>query len=167
MKKRKLFFWGSDTTYIEVLKKWGFNPVPLGITDLLPSLQTGLVDAFPSPPAAAVLFQMFTLAPHMTDFRWQPLPGTTVISMRQWNKIARLQTRIRELEKQAIAVMIEHGLTVHPVSPSVEEEWRKLLREAGYPVIVGPRVSQEMFDAVRSLLDEYRATDLKPVTGSQ
>jgi TRAP-type C4-dicarboxylate transport system substrate-binding protein len=183
MRKRKLFFWGSDTTYIEVLKNWGFNPVPLGITDLLPALQTGLVDAFPSPPAAAVLFQMFTLAPHMTDLRWQPLPGTTVISMRQWNKIpadlrpalegvardvaARLQTRIRELEKQAIAVMIEHGLTVHPVSPSVEEEWRKLLREAGYPVIVGPRVSQEMFDAVRRLLDEYRAADLKTVTESQ
>jgi hypothetical protein len=79
----------------------------------------------------------------------------------------RLLTRIRELEKQAIAVMIEHGLTVHPVSPSVKEEWRKLLREAGYPVFVGPRVSQEMFDAVRSLLDEYRATHLKTVTESQ
>ena len=183
MKKRKLFFWGSDTVYIEMLKKWGFNPVPLGITDLLPSLQTGLVDAFPSPPAAAVLFQMFTLAPHMTDFRWQPLPGTTIISMRQWNKIpadlrpalegvardvgTRLQTRIRQLEKQAIAVMKEHGLTVHPVSPSVEEAWRKLLQEAGYPVFVGPRVSQEMFDAVRSLLDEYRAKDLITATGSQ
>ena len=185
MKRQKLFFWGSDTAYIELLKKWGFNPIPLGIIDLLPSLQTGLVDAFPSPPAAAVLFQMFTLAPHMTDFRWQPLPGTTVISMRQWNKIpadlrpalegvardvgTRLQTRIRELEKEAIAVMIEHGLTVHPVSPSVEEAWRKFLRETGYPVFVGPRVSQEMFDAVRSLLDEYRATDLKTATttGSQ
>ena len=183
MKRRKLFFWGSDTGYIEVLKKWGFNPVPLGITDLLPSLQTGLVDAFPSPPAAAVLFQMFTLAPHMTDIRWQPLPGTTVISMRQWNKIpanlrpalegvardvgARLQTRIRQLEKQAIAVMKEHGLTVHPVSTKVKEEWRKFLQETGYPFFVGSRVSQEMFDAVRRLLGDYRATDLKTVTGSQ
>lgn len=185
MKKRKLFFWGSDTAYIELLKKWGFNPIPLGITDLLPSLQTGLVDAFPSPPAAAVLFQMFTLAPHMTDFRWQPLPGMTVMSMRQWEKIpadlrpalekvarevgARLQTRIRELEKQAIEVMVEHGLQVHPVSPAVEETWRKLLRETGYPVFVGPRVSQKMFDAVSRLLDEYRGSAQlqKTVTGSQ
>ncbi|OEU45197.1 MAG: hypothetical protein BBJ60_04245 [Desulfobacterales bacterium S7086C20] len=184
MKKRKLFFWGSDTAYIKLLKSWGFNPVPLGIIDLLPSLQTGLVDSFPAPPTAALLFQMFALAPHMTDFRWQPLPGTTVISMRQWNKIppdlrpvledtareigARLQKRILELEKEAIAAMKEHGLTVHPVSPPVEEAWRTLLREEGYPVFVGPRISKEMFDTVSSLLDEYRrSVDPQTATGNQ
>jgi TRAP-type C4-dicarboxylate transport system substrate-binding protein len=183
MKRQKLFFWGSDTAYIELLKSWGFNPVPLGITDLLPSLQTGLVDAFPAPPAAAVLFQMFTLAPHMTDFRWQPLPGTTVVSMKQWNKIpadlrpaledaarevgTRLQTRIRELEQEAIAVMMEHGLTVHPVPPAVEEAWRTFLREEGYPAFVGPRISKEMFDTVSSLLDEYRRSrDLETATAT-
>ncbi len=172
MKKQTLFFWGSDTAYVELLKRWGFNPVPLGITDLLPSLQTGLVDAFPAPPTAALSFQWFALAPHMADFRWQPLPGTTVVSMKQWNKIpanlrplledaarevgTRLQKRIRELEKEAIAVMKKHGLTVHPVPPPVEEAWRTLLREAGYPVFVGPRISKQMFDRVRGLLDEYR-----------
>ncbi len=172
MRKRKLFFWGPDTTYVELLKKWGFNPVPLAITDLLPSLQTGLVDTFPAPPAAALSFQWFALAPHMTDFRWQPLPGTTVIAMRQWNRIppdlrpqleeaarklgTRLQKRIRELEEQAIAVMKEHGLAIHPVPPAVVEEWQTLMREEGYPVFVGPRISQKTFDTVRGVLAEYR-----------
>lgn len=172
MKKRKLFFWGSDTTYVELLKRWGFSPVPLAITDLLPSLQTGLVDAFPAPPTAALSFQWFAFAPHMTDFSWQPLPGTTVISMRQWNKIppdlrpsledaarkvgTRLQQRIRALEQEAIEVMKKHGLTIHAVPPAVVEEWRTLLREEGYPVFVGPRISQRMFDTVRRVLDEYR-----------
>jgi TRAP-type C4-dicarboxylate transport system substrate-binding protein len=172
MKNQKLFFWGSDTAYVELLKRWGFNPVPLGITDLLPSLQTGLVDSFPAPPTAALSFQWFALAPHMADFRWQPLPGTTVVSMKKWNKIpadlrpslegaarevgTRLQRRIRELEKEAIAVMKKHGLTVHPVSPPTEEAWTTLLREEGYPVFVGPRISKKMFDTVRDLLNEYR-----------
>jgi TRAP-type C4-dicarboxylate transport system substrate-binding protein len=185
MKKRKLFFWGSDTVYVELLKKWGFSPVPLAITDLLPSLQTGLVDAFPAPPAAALAFQWFALAPNMTDFRWQPLPGTTVISMRQWNRIPpdlrplleqaarevgrRLQARIRRLELEAIEVMKEHGLAIHSVPPAVVEEWKKLMREEGYPVFVGPRISPKMFDTVRKVLNEYRqSTDpqTKTVSGS-
>ena len=183
MMKRKLFFWGSDTVYVELLKKWGFSPVPLAITDLLPSLQTGLVDAFPAPPAAALAFQWFALAPNMTDFRWQPLPGTTVISMRQWNKVppdlrpllekaarevgTRLQARIRKLELEAIEVMKEHGLAIHSVPPAVVEEWKKLMREEGYPVFVGPRISPEMLDRVRTVLDEYRqSTVLQTETAS-
>ena len=172
MKKRKLFFWGSDTTYEELLKTTGFNPVPLAITDLLPSLQTGLVDSFAAPPTAALSFQWFAFAPHMTDLRWQPLPGTTVISMKQWNRIppdlrpllegvarevgTRFQKRIRKLEQEAIAAMKNHGLKVHAVPPAVKEEWRMLVRDKAYPVFVGSRFSKEIFDTVRSVLDEYR-----------
>jgi len=183
MKKRKLFMWGSDTTYLELLKASGFNAVPLAITDLLPSLQTGLVDAFAAPPTAALAFQWFALAPHMTDFRWQPLPGTTVVSIKQWNQIpadlqpkleeaarqagARLQKRIRELEQEALSAMKNHGLIVHAVSEEAEEKWRTLVREKGYPVFVGPRFSKEMFNTVRHLLDEYRQSrGLQTATGS-
>ena len=172
MKKRKLFFWGSDTTYVELLKTSGFNPVPLALTDLLPSLQTGLVDSFAAPPTAALSFQWFALAPNMMDIRWQPLPGTTVVSMKQWQSIppdlrpileeaarevgARFQKRVRDLEHEAIMAMKSHGLKVHTVPPEAEEKWRTLVREKAYPVFVGPRFSKEMYDKVRSILNEYR-----------
>ncbi len=174
MKKRRLFLWGWDTTYMELVKASGFNPVPLAITDLLPSLQTGLVDSFAAPPAAALSFQWFAFAPHMTDLRWQPLPATTVVSMKQWNRIpaglraqletaarqagTRLQKRIRTLEQEAVTAMKNHGLMIHPVSPEVEKQWAVLVREKGYPAFVGPRFSKKMFDRVRSVLDEYRRT---------
>lgn len=173
MKKRKLFFWGSDTTYMELLKDSGFNPVGLAITDLLPSLQTGLIDSFAAPPAAALSFQWFALAPHMTDLRWQPLPGTTVVSMRKWNSIpadlrpmleeasrkagAKLQRRIRELEQEAITAMKKHGLTVHAVPADAKQEWEALVREKAYPVFVGPRFSKAMYDKVHSALDDCRS----------
>ncbi len=175
MKKRKLFFWGTDTTYEELLRRSGFHPVPLAISDLLPSLQTGLVDSFAAPPTAALAFQWFALAPHMTDLRWQPLPGTTVISMERWEKIpadlrplledasrkvgVRFQKRVLEMEQQAIAAMKSRGLMVHPVPKEVEEEWRSLVREKGYPFFVGPRFSKEMFDTVSKLLDNYRQSE--------
>lgn len=173
MRKMRLFIWGSDTAYMELLKDAGFNPVPLAITDLLPSLQTGLVDSFGAPPAAALSFQWFALAPHMTDLAWQPLPGTTVVSMKQWNKISpdlrplleqaarkagtRLQKRIRELENEAILAMQDHGLAVHAVPPEAEKEWKALVQEKAYPAFVGKRFSKAMYDKVRNTLNEYRS----------
>lgn len=182
MKKQKLFFWGSDTTYVELLKTSGFNPVPLAITDLLPSLQTGLVDSFAAPPTAALSFQWFAFAPHMMDLRWQPLAGTTVVSMKQWHRIpadlrpllenaarevgARFQKQVRELEQEAIVAMKNHGLKVHAVPPEAVEKWRTLVREKAHPVFVGPRISKEMFDTVRDILDEYREiSNLKAQSG--
>lgn len=177
MRKRKLFFWGSDSQYVELLNKWGFKPVPLAVTDLLPSLQTGLVDSFPAPPAAALSFQWFALAPNMADMRWQPLPGATVVSLREWNRIpedlrqsleavsrkagTRLQQQILQLEEDAINAMKSHGLKVHSVPSSVKEEWSEMARKDLYPIFVGPRFSKEVFDSVQDILLEYRRSKNK------
>ena len=178
MTERRLFFWGSDTTYMELLRKWGFNPVPLAVTDLLPSLQTGLVDSFPAPPAAALSFQFFTLAPNMTNLRWQPLPGATVVSLRQWNKIDKdlrptleaiatevgtlLQKQIRQLEQDAVVAMESRGLKVHPVSPAVEEQWRSLVQKDGYQVLLDSPSSKKVFETVRDVLHEFRKSKSEP-----
>ena len=114
------------------------------------------------------------------DLRWQPLPGATIVSMKRWKRIrpdlrplledaarqvgALLQKRIRKLEQEAIAAMKDHGLKVHEVPAAVEEEWRTLAQEKGYPLFVGARVSKEMFDAIRSALNEYRSRGLQTET---
>jgi len=99
--------------------------------------------------------------------------GTTVVSMKTWEAIpeplrgeleraaheggARLLQRSRAVEQEAIQVMQQHGLVVHEVPPAVADEWRDVVREKGLPVFVGPRFSQETFDAVQAALAEYRA----------
>jgi TRAP-type C4-dicarboxylate transport system substrate-binding protein len=181
LQRQKLFVWGQDAAYMELLRKTGMNPIPLAITDLLPSLETGLVNAFAAPPAAALAFQWFALAKHMTDFRWQPMVGTTVVSMKTWQAIpeplrgeleqaaheggARLLQKSRALEQEAIRVMQQHGLVVHEVPPPVAAEWRDVVREKGLPVFVGPRFSQATFDAVQAALADYRAGHEAPAAG--
>ena len=41
----------------------------------------------PTTPIAALSYQWFGLANHMTDLKWGPLIGATVISMRKWRRI--------------------------------------------------------------------------------
>jgi len=179
MRQRRFFFWGNDAAYIDLMKSSGFNPVPLSITDLLPSLQTGLVDAFAAPPAAALSFQWFGAAPHMTGMRYMPLPGVSVVSTRQWNAIpadlrpqleaaAReigqgMLVKIRALESEAVEAMKKRGLTVHEVPAGVVQDWESLVREKGESFFVGKRFSKEIYDRVRMLLREVPSESAAPL----
>jgi TRAP-type C4-dicarboxylate transport system substrate-binding protein len=175
LKRQKLFFWGSDTEYLELIKRAGFQPVPLAINDLLPSLQTGLVNAFAAPPVAALSFQWFALTENMTDLRWQPLPGATLISMKTWRKIPddlkpqlekaaldvgrRLWGRIGELNDEALKVMEEHGLKINRVSPEGEEYWKThFYREGGGSEFIDRRYGREAYERIESILEEYRSS---------
>ena len=173
LKRMKLFVWAGDSHSVEIWKAGGFHPVPLAATDILPGLQTGLINAFDTTPLAALANQWFGLAPHMLDLKWAPLVGATVISKKAWESIPadsregvlqaaseageRLKGEIRATNQKAIEAMEKRGLTVHPASPELESRWRKAAEEV-YPKIRGSIVPADMFDKVRRLRDEFRAT---------
>lgn len=171
LKPLKLFAWAGETAHIGAWRAAGYNPVPLPATEIHTGLSSGLINAVPTTPIAALSNQWFGLAKHMTGVKWAPLVGGTVISNRGWNRIPkqlrpqlmkaardmgkRLQPKIRKLDDEAISVMKKHGLTVHPVSPDVRAEWEAGARK-GYPSIVGKIVPKAMVDEVDRLRDAYR-----------
>ncbi len=175
LRKQKLFVWAAgDTTEVEELwKKMGFKPVPLSSVDMLPALQTGMITAYQAPPLAALANQWFAFTDSMTDLKWAPLTGATVISTRAWSRIpadlrpillkltqetgAKLRNDVRELEQNAIAAMIKRGLQVVPVPPEALKEWEALTRSV-YADIRGKIVPTEYFDEVLRLRDEFRAS---------
>jgi TRAP-type C4-dicarboxylate transport system substrate-binding protein len=173
MKLMKLYLGAGDAMLTQLYKEAGFRPVPISIVDMLPSLQTGLVEAFNSVPLAALAFQWFALAPNMADLNWSFLSGATVIDKRAWMKIPeglrqkilkvsrdaskRLRREIRTLNENAVKAMVENGLKVHHISPSVEAEWRKLVEDI-YPQIRGKIVPADVFDEVRMYRDEFRSS---------
>src|SRR5438094_7851714 len=87
MKKRKVFVWAGNTAQVDIMKKHGYNPVPLETGDILPGLQTGLINMVPAPPLFALATQIDTRAPHMLELRWAPLVGACVIKKEAWEKI--------------------------------------------------------------------------------
>ncbi len=160
MKKLSLFVWSGDYYSLELYKKAGYHPVPLSAIDIMPSLQTGLIDAFSTTPLAALSFQWFALAPYMLDFKWGPLIGALIISNKKWDEIpkeyhapmmevvADFEKKIMGLIKQdeaAINVMKEHGLTVTRLSPEEKQEWLDVTKTF-YPKIRGSYVPEEIFD---------------------
>ena len=170
-KALKLFMWSGDTTLLQLYKETGFHPVPLSTTDLLPSLQTGMVNGYSTTPLASLAFQWFGLAPNMANLRWAPLTGATVIERKAWEKIPaelrpklldasraagqKLRLEIRRLNEEAVAVMVKNGLKIQNVPPEVQAQWRKMVEDI-HPKLRGNIMPAEAFDAVKKYRDEYR-----------
>lgn len=172
-RKMKLFVYTGDTSTKKLIDIMGFRGVPLDQTDTLTSLQTGLVDMVSAPPVYALSGQVYRPAPHMLQLNWVPLVGGTVISTRDWGRIpAALQTALRkaaasagERIKQAgrqesiesVAAMEKRGLKIIVPTAGEIHEWEKF-GETLYPNIRGQLVPAELFDQVRALVLEFRAS---------
>lgn len=169
----KLYVGAGDEALTQLYKEAGFHPVPLSVVDILPGLQTGLIDAFNATPLAALAFQWFAFAPYMSDLQWAPLTGATIIDKRAWNRIPaeirprileisraasdRLRREIRRLNEDALQAMVKNGLKITHVGPSVAEQWRRIV-ERTYPRVRGPIIPAEVFDAVVAARGEFRAS---------
>lgn len=172
LKKTKLFVTADDKEEIEIIKSLRLQPVPLEWTDVLISLQTGLVDTVPSTPFLCLAGQFDLSAKHLLQLNYVPLIGATVITKKTWDaltpanrdemrKVAieagkQMQIRSRAENSAAIEAMKRRGLQVHPVPPELEAEWRRFL-EGVYPKIRGRTVPADVFDEVQRVLADYRA----------
>lgn len=173
LKKAKFFVWGNDTDTMNIWKSAGYSPIPLAATDILPNLQTGLINSFDTTPIAALSFQWFALAPHMTEMRWAPLVGATVITTKAWDKIpasakpavlkaaqkagVRFRDEIRAKEDTAIETMKTHGLVVHDITEGQYNQWETLFTST-YPQISGTVIPKDMMDMAMKYRNEYRST---------
>ncbi|MFQ6616424.1 MAG: TRAP transporter substrate-binding protein DctP [Fidelibacterota bacterium] len=171
----RLFNWAGDYRWIQLWKKGGFQPVPLASMDILPGLQTGLIDAISTTPLAALSFQWFSVAPHMLNLKWGVMIGAMVINLDVWESIppvyhTPLLHIARETEKRAqdlvpqteraVQVMREHGLTVHDLTAGQKQAWIRLTRSF-YPEVRGQIVPEDIFDRALELKEEFRSQEPK------
>jgi len=172
LRKMKLYTTAGDAPTENLMKSTGFKPVPLASTDILPSLQTGIIDAFEVPPLFALAEQTFAVAKNMNDVKFAPLVGATVISKKTWEKIPaelrpkllaaaakageKFRSEIRKLSDDAIGEMQKRGLNVVVTTPADRAEWRKEA-DATWPKLRGALVPPDLFDEAFKLRDAYRA----------
>jgi len=170
-KRRKQFVWGTDGRMQGWYQKLGLQPVSMSGADVLTGLQTGLIEALPATPLAALSLQWFRPAPHMLDHRFAPLLGALVVSKGFWDKVgaadretmlklareteARLLAEIPKREEEAIAEMQKRGLSVAQEPASDAEKWLVLGRQF-QDLFRTHSVPPEIFDQTLKLLEEHR-----------
>lgn len=171
-KKMKFFAWAGETEQQEIMKSLGYTPVPLETGDILPSIQTGMINAVPATPYFALASQIYNSAPHMLELNWAPIVGALVVTKKAWDEMApatqeavraagskagaQIRSKARQEVEEAVDAMKKRGLTVHKPNAEQMKEWNDLAAKL-YPKIRGKMVPAETFDEVLALLKAYRA----------
>lgn len=172
LRKQKLWVWSGDPDEVQAYQNAGFQTVTLAATDLMTSLQGGMVDALVTSPLVAASNQWFGIASNMCTLKLAPLWGAAVVSMKTWAEVpADLQPKLLEAAQkiadslapdlvksdgQAIAVMQKYGLKINTVPAQTESEWADLLQKT-FSGLVGKVYDRESFDMVTGYLGEYLA----------
>lgn len=171
-RKMKFFAWAGEAEQQEIMKSLGYTPVPLETSDILPSIQTGMINAVPATPYFALASQVYDTAPHMLDINWAPIVGALVVTKKSWDAMSpparealrsagekaglQMRTKARQEVDEAVEAMKKRGLQVHRPTPEQMKEWNDLA-DTLYPRIRGRMVPAETFDEVFALLKAYRA----------
>jgi len=165
----KVFAWEGDPKSVDAWRAAGFRPVVLSSTDVVPSLQTGMINCITNVPLYILTARLFEKASHMVDVPWGYIYGATIIRRDAWEKISpdvrtRLQAiavelglkvdaEVRRLNVDAVTAMKKQGLEVVSVDP---KPWRAVM-ERSYPVVRGGVVPAAFFDEVKAARDQCRA----------
>ena len=170
-KKMKFFSFAGESEQQEIMKSLGFTPVPLETTDILPSIQTGMINVVPSTPYFALATQIYGKVPHMLEINWAPVVGALVVTQKAWDDMSpagrqalrtagekagvQIRNKARQEVEEAVEAMRKRGLVVNKPNPDQLREWQELADKL-YPRIRGNLVPAETFDEVLQHLKAYR-----------
>ena len=162
-KKMKFFSFAGESEQQEIMKSLGFTPVPLETTDILPSIQTGMINVVPSTPYFALATQIYGKVPHMLEINWAPVVGALVVTQKAWDDMSPagrqalrsagekagvlIRNKARQEVEEAVEAMRKRGLVVNKPNPDQLREWQELADKL-YPRIRGNLVPAETFDEV-------------------
>lgn len=171
-KKMKFFSFAGESEQQEIMKSLGYTPVPLETADILPAIQTGMINVVPSTPYFALATQVFNTAPNMLEINWAPIVGALVVTQKAWDDMtpagqqalkaagekagAQIRNKARQEVEEAVEAMKKRGLIVNKPNAEQLREWNDLAEKL-YPRIRGNLVPAETFDEVFKHLKAYRA----------
>ncbi len=166
----KIWTWESDPLARALFDELGLNPVPLPVTEVLTSLQTGMIDAVYCAPYAALGLQWFTRINYITAQPITNATGAVLMTVEKYNEIPEeyrddlhtiirdglldLTQHTRQDNQDAIEEMQSKGIVISNIDDITP------FREASLKVqqtLTGQLYDQELLDAVKAELERYRA----------
>ena len=171
LKKTKIWMWEGDPIAEAAFQAIGVSPIPLSITDVSTSLQTGMVNTVYVPPYELVALSWFTRVKYMMGVPLANSEGAVLISKKVFDSMPKdiqdilvtngrkyfrqLTVASREENQKAITTLKEKGFTVITPTKEVAAQFEATGKKARQ-LLVGKLFSQEFLDQVESSLRTYR-----------
>lgn len=172
LRKRKIWRWQGDPLAERTFQSFELNGVPLALTGVLTSLETGMIDSVYNSPYGLVGLQWHRDLRYMSRMNVGHGTGALLVRREAWEKIPtkmregiaklarerldQLLDEVRQKNEETIEELKGNGMKIIPIP---EEEMPRYL-ELGKKTaddMVGSLYTQELLDKVRGILTEARA----------
>jgi len=177
LKKIKMWARQGDPIAEVAYKVIGITPVPLSVTEVLTSLQTGLIDGVYGSPLAILATQWFTKVKYMHNVPITDASGALLISKKYFDSLPKdlqeillrngkkymrkLVELTREENQKAIETLKKNGIIItNPPSKKLLEEYDEIGKKARR-MLVGRLFSEEWLNKIEKALEEYRKANPK------
>ena len=169
LRNAKIYTTAGDYVTVELFKQFGFNAIPVSETDILTSLQTGMINSMQTVPILSLSSGWFALMPNMLDLKWAVFIGAVIVDERVWSKIRpehqkvmmemaqeigkKYQENGRKTDAQAIEMMKKYGMNVKTPTDEELKIWNDF-KEKIMPDVIDTYVPKDIYDKVTSAIDE-------------
>ena len=172
LKRARIFTAMGDDRMAQLYKRNGFEPQALAPTDIPTGLKTGMIEALPATPLAALSFQWYSDIPFMIEAALAPVLGATIVTQRAWNRVSeadrvillesagqleqRLLATVPDQDRDAVEQMKTRGLSVVAVDVGTTE-WQSVAGEF-VESMRGTMVPSDILDMATRARDAFRAS---------
>ncbi len=172
LRQQKVWIPDNDRQSEEALKSFKVAPVPLSLADVLPSLQTGIINTVASSPIATLALQWHTQVKYITDLPMSYFVGILAIDKKAFAKLSPADQAVvrevmgrvfKEIDQQnrkdnlaAYNALLKQGIKL--VHPNEQEalEWRQQAVIASDRIEKAGIVSRQAMDTLDAHLKTFR-----------
>lgn len=156
LRSTKMWVWDGDPIAKAIFDSINMLPIPLSVTDVMTSLQTGLIDSVYVSPLGAVALQWATKVKYMLDLPMANAVGAILMSKKHFQN---LQPNLQVLLKETFN---KHMKRLTQLTREDNEESVKIVKELGVKVITLEKQARDEFELVSKKACEVVAGKLFP-----
>lgn len=170
----------GDRVSARLIQSFGISPVPLTITDVLPGLQTGLIDAVAVPPIVALALQWHNHVNYMVDLPLVYIYSLMMLDKSAFESISKanretvmnvlnrvfedIDEENREDNRDAYEAMLNQGIELVEPDPGEVSDWRAQATDSIQELVEADQISRESLELLDRYLAEVRQSESSPTS---
>lgn len=171
LRSTKMWIWEGDPVARALFDSINLSPVPLSITDVMTSLQTGLINSVYVSPLGAIALQWFTKVKYMLDLPLANAVGAILMKKKYYDSLEpdfqvlirntfkdhmeRLTQLTRNDNKKSIEEIKNYGVKLISLSDDNIKEFDDASKKA-CDVVAGKLFPAELIKDVKVKIEKYR-----------
>jgi TRAP-type C4-dicarboxylate transport system substrate-binding protein len=172
LQQQKVWVPQNDVVSARLAQSIGVTPIPLTLPDVLPGLQTGLVNTVAVSPMGAIMLQWHTRVAHITDIPLMYFCGVISLTGKSFNKLSAddqavvkavfgrafklIDERNRMDNVKAFAALTNQGVETVVLTDAERDAWLAMQAPGEQMMQSEGQLSTEALERIKGLVEAFR-----------